>query len=106
MTNPKPPTPQGISALLRKAGFEKSVSSASRIKGWRNHSPGYIVRADSPGRVFVHHTTSDFRPSRERCAEEQERYAQAIEAAGYAVERGEGGLWGPLIVTAPKEAGE
>lgn len=39
----KQPTPQGISALLRKAGFDKSVSSASRIRGMKESSQGFQV---------------------------------------------------------------
>jgi len=46
VTGAKPPTSQGISALLKRAGFRRSESSATRIKGWRNYSEGYSVRRD------------------------------------------------------------
>lgn len=38
------PTPQGISGLLNRAGFERSVSSATAVKGWRNYSEGFGCR--------------------------------------------------------------
>jgi hypothetical protein len=37
-------TPQKVSAVLRKAGFQKSESHASAVKGWRNRTIGYRVR--------------------------------------------------------------
>jgi len=104
----KPPTPQGISALLKRAGFERSESSATGVKGWRNHSEGYVVRGYESGRVHVGHEDGRFHSAdadRQRSAEMEERYAQVIEAAGYAVERsGEaGGYFSRLIVTARKD---
>jgi len=105
----KNPTPQGISALLRKAGFERSVSSPSRVRGLRNHSEGYVVRGVMTGRVHVYHQLSWLRPSdaaRQRGREQQDRYADVIEAAGYEVVRGDGGYFGPVIVTALSEATE
>jgi hypothetical protein len=103
----KTPTTQGISALLRKAGFEKSVSHASRVRGWRNHSWGYVVqRGDEEGAVRVYHQTASFRvldAERQQVTEQQDRYADAIEAAGYAAKRGDGGRFGPVIVRARSE---
>lgn len=100
----KQPTPQGISALLRKAAFEKSVSSASRIKGWRNRSPGFMVARGTDGEVDVRHEDGNFRSSdtdRQRSAAKESRYAEVIEAAGYKVERGTS-FW-PLTVKALTE---
>lgn len=103
MSTPKTPTPQGISALLRKAGFEKSVTSTTRVRGWHSRSWGFVVRGYMKGIVYVHHEdgghmqTDEAQVARVR---EQERYAVAIESAGYAVERGEGGYFGPIIVRA------
>ena len=55
-SKPKTPSASGISRLLASAGFEKSESSATRVRGWRSHSPGFVVRrGESPGEVRVHH---------------------------------------------------
>lgn len=108
MAQPKQPTPQGISALLRKAGFERSVRSTTRVRGYSSRSQGYVVGGGKVSAVTVYHEDSSFMRTDatvERCVREQARYAEAIEAAGYAVERGSGGLFGPLIVRAlPEEA--
>ncbi len=100
----KTPTPQGISRLLAAAGFRRSESSGTAIRGWRNHSSGYVVRkGQEPGQVRVHHETGLFRTEgtdRERRAETEEAYAKAIEAAGWSVLRQEGGYFAPLIITA------
>lgn len=102
-TKPKAPTAPGISALLRKAGFTRSQSSATAIKGWRDHSFGYVVHHHHEGGVSVYHETGHFRVTDEthrRQAGQEEKYAKAIEEAGYAVRRQEGGYFNPLIVTA------
>jgi hypothetical protein len=100
MTATPTPTPQGISALLRKAGFEKSTSSATRIKGWRNHSEGYSVSGQVLGSVRVEHKTGfDRGPNAAKRREEMlGEYAGFLTAAGYHVERDE--LWPALNVTA------
>lgn len=99
----KQPTPQGISSLLRKAGFSRSESSSTAVKGWRNYSRGYVVRGSGPGTVTVRHEDGKFRPDDEdhkRSADMETQYAEAIRVAGYAVEVREGGYFGAMIVTA------
>ena len=92
MTSPKSPSPQGISALLRKAGFEKSESSATRIKGWRNHSEGYSVAKDWIAEVgdciSVAYNRGLKLPSEADLIRPDmfARYAEAITAAGYSAE--------------------
>lgn len=94
MTTTKPPTPQGISALLRKAGFTRSIPSGQY---WRH--PGFIVRKDwaddhavrvdyfnASGGVTQAHTDARLR-----------EYTKAITDAGWHVESG---VYGALIVTA------
>ena len=83
----KEPTPQGISALLKRAGFERSTSSPSRIKGWRNYTAGYQVNARYPsGAEVTHRVGFDRGP---RADAERARmlaaYAEAIRAAGWHV---------------------
>ena len=107
MADIKPPTASGISRLLAKAGFERSESSATRIKGWRNHSEGFTVSSHfgCPGEVQVEHTTGyDRGPNAAgRRDETLGEYANAITAAGYDVKRDETWAFPRLIVTA-KEA--
>ena len=88
MTTPKPPTPQGISALLKRAGFERSESSATRIKGWRKSSEGYSAsKWDDDGSVEVTWHRGLLSPS--EADEERPRmlvaYTETITAAGYSV---------------------
>jgi hypothetical protein len=99
-TKAKTPTTRGISALLRKAGFEKSVSSTTRIRGWHNHSEGFTVEDRGADKVRVRHTTGKFKPSdadRAWSRKQEGEYAETIREAGYAVDRDE---WGTLLVTA------
>lgn len=103
----KQPTPQGISALLRKAGFSRSETSTTAVPGWHHYSPGYRVRGNGPGEVHVWHEDGRLRPTdedRQRAAENAGWYAEAIEAAGYAVERRDGlGMFGAMRVTAGED---
>ena len=102
--SPKTPTASGISRLLASAGVERSESSATRIKGWRNHSEGFTVTGQVLGRVRVEHKTGfDRGPNaQKRRAEMLTKYAASLVAAGYAVERDE--LWPALDVTAKAES--
>jgi hypothetical protein len=85
---PKTPTASGISRLLAAAGFERSESSATRIKGWRNYSAGYSATGDGPGVVRVRHRFEDRRdqldPEKYRVA--LQRYATVLALHGYATE--------------------
>ena len=95
----KPPTPQGISRLLAKAGFERSTSSAGRIRGWRNYTEGYSAgKWDDRGSVAVSYSRG-LRPPSEAEPIRLEMlvsYAEVITAAGFAVTEKRG----RLIVTA------
>jgi len=83
----KEPTPQGISALLKRAGFERSTSSPSRIKGWRNYSAGYRVEASYPTGAEVTHKTGFDRSERAQAERDKmlNAYADVIRAAGWHV---------------------
>ena len=95
MTSPKPPTPQGISRLLKSAGFTKGV-----IK-MRGGCSGFAVEADHfrPGAVRVRHKfwAMGYRTP-EQYREWQDRYAKTITGAGWSVKAEEY----ELIVTAKK----
>ena len=94
MTALKPPTPQGISALLERAGFGKAaVTNNSRYH--KENSEGYHVRK-YPGSVLVAHWSASVPPTMQTTAFVQaerrnervmlERYAQVIDAAGFCTE--------------------
>ena len=100
----RPPTPQGISALLKKAGHDRVTFSKSRIRGLREYSAGF--RATKPigypdGTVEVQWWPSSFShsPQTEQRVAWLARYAEAITAAGWAVDRSRPDK---LIVTLPK----
>jgi hypothetical protein len=105
-TTPKPPTPQAISALLRKAGFSRSTSSTTGIKGWHNYSSGYVVKhGDEAGVVWVSYRDGSFRATDETRARGTAAlgdFEAAIVAAGFAVSHGTR-MWDDLIVTAPAD---
>ena len=101
----KQPTASGISRLLAKAGYERSESSATRIKGWRNSSEGYVVGTQDPGCVRVEYKTGyDRGPNAAKRRDEMlAEYAGFLTAAGYSVERDETWALPRLIVTAKAE---
>lgn len=85
--SPKTPTAPGISALLRKAGFERSHSSASAIAGVPNRTHGYRVmnvRGDQAVRVDIPHRLGH-RSDPLEDAGLLSQYADAIRDAGWAV---------------------
>lgn len=95
----KPPSPQGISALLRKAGFGRSTFSPGRM-GLRRYSPGYLVTAGYPeSMVEVCHRGGD----EAECERMLAAYAEAVRAAGWCAAWSKRRTTRPvLIVTAPK----
>jgi hypothetical protein len=101
----KPPTPQAISALLSKAGFEKVTHSKSRIRGMREHSAGYHVQADLSGAVSVNWWQSSFSHGSDPARTDAmlARYADAILAAGFAVENHAHKL---IVTASPAASGE
>jgi hypothetical protein len=74
MSNTKPPTPQGISALLRKAGYERGY----RVKRSPHDSDAVLVNwwADS----------SSLDDERAKHDQTLQRYADVINEAGYKAE--------------------
>jgi len=99
----KQPTPQGISALLRKAGFDRSVSSSTRIRGWREWTEGFKVSRYDAGRVQVEYRPSSFRAretSDEQIKAMLDRYSEPVEAAGFQVKDDGTGLRMWLMVSA------
>jgi len=97
----KPPTPQAISALLRKAGFNRSRRLQSG--GTMSRSTGYVVLKSyaDDGRVIVRHNRWSLLPNDAADDAALARYREAITAAGYEVEC----VRRDLIVTA-KENGD
>ena len=61
MKEEKALTPQKVSAVLKKAGFERSEETTTGIRGWHDHSEGYAVRSSSrQGTVHVHYWPSPY----------------------------------------------
>jgi hypothetical protein len=96
----KPPTPQGISALLRKADHVRAEYTGGGRTGHRSHSEGFVVRSEPPAGVKVMHVFGSFAQHNDhRRAWRHKQYAAVIRNAGYAVEDEQG----HLIVTARTE---
>ena len=76
----KQPTPQGISALLNRSGFQHGRAA---VRGGR---AGYIVsRHLSTGNVRVEHVTLSMGSPDRVVSAALAKYAKAITDAGYAV---------------------
>ena len=93
------PTPQGISALLKRAGFTRSDSTGGGGAG-----SGYVVSFErargknASVRVRYHSRSAGWSSSPEYVKAALAGYAETITGAGWTVEAGEYGL----IVTAGK----
>jgi len=95
MADIKTPTASGISRLLAKAGFERSVRKV------RNGRSGFLVTKDRArtGQVRVrYYSWMNMGTPYGTCRERIAAYARAITEAGWTVEAGEY----ELIVTAGK----
>ena len=102
----KHPTQRGISAVLRKAGFERSVSSPSRIRGWQEWTEGYKVTNSSDTTVEVEYRPSSFRArytTDEQIKRMLDRYREAVAAAGYMVTDRAAAFSDRLVVSAAEE---
>lgn len=87
----KAPTASGVSAALRKAGFERSQTRTTRIPGWHDYTEGYRVRNWGEGEIRVEHETGsrislDASAIRRRDAKFAE-YAKALRARGWNVQQ-------------------
>ena len=98
----KQPTPQGISALLRKAGFTRSETRSGMIRGLKESSEGYRVSRYRDDQVAVQHRPGFARGAAAQVREHEKlnAYAKAIEDAGFGVQRDQVGFSTSLIVTA------
>jgi hypothetical protein len=106
---PSNPTPQGISRLLKTAGFDRSEV----LPRWRGepdrYTAGFYVRGDAD-KAYVNWrpkapllTPSPAQADRDRVTalEMADRYAEAIRAAGWAAEVIH--LSGPVVRVSAKE---
>jgi hypothetical protein len=92
----KPPTPQAVSAPLRKAGFTRAVTAI------RGGCSGFVVTADRArdGSVRVRYRSWSMGAVDQGAREWITRYAKAITGAGWTVDAGTY----ELVVTAPEPA--
>lgn len=96
--------PQAVSRVLAQAGFERSETESTAVRGWRRYTPGFAVKgaraayeegltgdrdADA---VFVTICTTDSystnpdKPTRRQVvADLVPRYTEALRAAGFKV---------------------
>lgn len=119
MTTPKPPTPQGISALLKRAGFERSTWGKPGV-GYTEASTGFVVwrtfHRDAPQQPYVavkyisegmkFSTDEEYNAYQREARARLEEYAAAVRGAGYAPvvrNRGDEPPW--LTVIAEGKAG-
>jgi hypothetical protein len=101
----KPPTAQGISRLLAKAGFERSVSHATRIKGWRDWNEGYVVKTCDTSTVRVEHRLEKWargEAADKRAEDFLTAYIKTLTEAGFAVARDEG--WSRRLIVTARES--
>lgn len=105
----KPPTPQGISRLLAKAGFERMTDRESQIRGMKEHTAGFEVRQDRPSvpvadaPVMVTWWPSSFAHDRQvrELGKMLAAYVSVVEGAGYAAKQDDGTGW--LIISVRKD---
>jgi hypothetical protein len=99
------PTPQGISALLSRAGFTRSTESRSRIKGLTECTAGYVVRRNADGAVVVFHRPSSLNrgDATTQVREKIAAYAGTLDAAGYMVAPSRQGNFTISLIVCAKE---
>lgn len=112
--NAKPPTPQAISALLRKAGYARSEVTPGRVRwdGTRvrsaKRSAGYRVIKGNHGEVRVSYSGGDV-VSPNASAKQRDAlladYARAICAAGWQATVSEPDEWAPRVIVAASDPG-
>jgi hypothetical protein len=106
---PKPPTPQAISALLRKAGFARS-EKLPRTARYDRYSAGFHVRGDSaaayagwrPETPLLSPSTTEADRNKATALEMAGKYADALTSAGWPAEVIH--LAGPLVRVTAKPA--
>lgn len=99
----KPPTAAGISRLLAATpGFQRSVSSTTRIKGWHDWNEGFEVeKGYSDGEVIVRHRMDKWArgdAATKRHDEQIRAYTEVLVKAGYTVTANADTVWPHLIV--------
>ncbi len=89
-------TTQKLHSILRRAGFDKSVESATSVRGWTNNTDGYqVVKWGADFRV-VHTNAWPRREDNE--AKMLPRYLEALEKAGVAAVAEEDGYRKYIVV--------
>lgn len=98
----KQPTPQGISALLRKAGFRRSTQGSIQwtegYQVYKNHGASDTVAVQYQAGAMAGFAAGQAR-ERERFA----AYTETIEAAGFTVRQEQTAHHALLIVSANEE---
>lgn len=89
------PSAGNVSKVLSAAGFTKSTTSASRIRGWQNVYPGFCCEKAGDA-CQVRYRTDDMTFTEVRRIGWLESYRKALEPH-FAVELGSGQFGGPCL---------
>lgn len=77
------PSVQKVHALLRRAGFRRSVGRPSRIRGVHNYNPGYRIQIRAtdpqPHLRVTHHFGSSYASTDERERQKLVAYRDALQ---------------------------
>lgn len=82
-----------VSRLLTKAGFTKSESWSTSVRGWHNRSDGfraYKAYGENEGSVIVDHAFGSYGNKPEASRVMLEKYCRVLREAGYTVENDSG----------------
>lgn len=84
-------TTQAVGALLRKAGYEASKGTKSRIKGLREYSKGYVLEKGHMAEFFARLTfrNATYTRSMQGVEEKIVAFEKLLSDAGYVVVRGD-----------------
>lgn len=82
---PLSPTVAGAGAALKRAGLTRSTSEATAVRGWRNTSTGFKVRAPIMGKAFalVEYVPKTWGADPAMPEQMLTRYAEVLTAAGF-----------------------
>ena len=89
-----------VSRALTAAGFRKSVSRPTRIKGWHDWNEGFTCeKGYVDGTVIVAWRMAKWSRDSERRSQKLSEVGKALITKGYSVELDESWSWPRLVVT-------
>ena len=95
-------SPAAVSRALTAAGFQRSKTSPSRIRGMSERGQGFSVAGRRDGSVLVEYANGSFRRiDAEEQRQHLERMAEVLRGKGYEVALRDETSWLRLSVTRP-----